>query len=74
MLTVGETVTNFVDSEIASIFYYELFAQGASLVPRNLCFVAPAGLAEYANSRNRSRVGQRCQSTLEGHQNARDSA
>ncbi|MDE2749204.1 MAG: N-6 DNA methylase [Chloroflexota bacterium] len=44
MLTVGETVTNFVDSEIASIFYYELFAQGASLVPRNLCFVRPPGL------------------------------
>ena len=44
MLTVGETVTNFVDPDIASIYYYELFAQGASLVPRNLCFVRPAGL------------------------------
>ena len=30
--------------EIASIYYYELFAQGASLVPRNLCFVRPPGL------------------------------
>ena len=43
-LTVGESITNFVDPEIRSIYYYELFAQGASLVPRNLCFVRPAGL------------------------------
>ena len=45
LLTVAETVTNFVDPRIRSIYYYELFAQGASLVPRNLCFVRPAGLA-----------------------------
>ena len=44
LLTIGETATSFVDPEIASIYYYELFAQGASLVPRNLCFVRPAGL------------------------------
>ncbi len=44
MLTAGDTVTNFVDPNIRSIYYYELFAQGASLVPRNLCFVRPAGL------------------------------
>ncbi|MCY3831656.1 MAG: N-6 DNA methylase [Chloroflexi bacterium] len=44
LLTVGETLTNFVDPEVASIYYYELFAQGASLVPRNLCFVRPPGL------------------------------
>ena len=44
LLTVDETITNFVDPNIASIYYYELFAQGASLVPRNLCFVRPAGL------------------------------
>lgn len=44
MLTVGETVTNFVDPNIASIYYYELFAQGASLVPRNLCFVRLTGV------------------------------
>ena len=44
LLTVGETETNFVDPNIRSIYYYELFAQGASLVPRNLCFVRPAGL------------------------------
>ena len=44
LLKVGDTVTNFVDPEIASIYYFELFAQGASLVPRNLCFVRPAGL------------------------------
>ena len=44
LLTVGETVTSFVDPKIACIYYYELFAQGASLVPRNLCFVRPAGL------------------------------
>lgn len=43
-LTVRESFTNFVDPEIRSIYYYELFAQGASLVPRNLCFVRPAGL------------------------------
>ena len=44
LLTVEETVTNFVDPEIRSVYYYELFVQGASLVPRNLCFVRPAGL------------------------------
>lgn len=44
LLAVGETATSFVDPEIACIYYYELFAQGASLVPRNLCFVRPAGL------------------------------
>ena len=44
LLTVGETATSFVDPNIACIYYYELFAQGASLVPRNLCFVRPAGL------------------------------
>ncbi len=44
LLTVGETATSFVDPDIACIYYYELFAQGASLVPRNLCFVRPAGL------------------------------
>ncbi len=45
MLSMEETVTNFVDPRIRSVYYYELFAQGASLVPRNLCFVRPAGLA-----------------------------
>ena len=44
MLTVSETVTNFADPNIASIYYYELFAQGASLVPRNLCFVRLTGV------------------------------
>ena len=44
LLRVDATVTNFVDPEIRCIYYYELFAQGASLVPRNLCFVRPAGL------------------------------
>ncbi len=44
LLTVGETLTNFVDPNIRSLYYYELFAQGASLVPRNLCFVRPARL------------------------------
>ena len=44
LLTAAETVTNFVDPKVRSIYYYELFAQGASLVPRNLCFVRPAGL------------------------------
>ena len=44
LLALDETLTDFIDPEIASIYYYELFAQGASLVPRNLCFVRPAGL------------------------------
>ncbi|MYD09727.1 MAG: N-6 DNA methylase [Chloroflexi bacterium] len=44
LLTVSESATNFVDPKVRSIYYYELFAQGASLVPRNLCFVRPAGL------------------------------
>ena len=44
LLSVGETATSFVDPKIRTIYYYELFAQGASLVPRNLCFVRPAGL------------------------------
>ena len=44
LLTAGETVTNFVDPKIACVYYYELFTQGASLVPRNLCFVHPPGL------------------------------
>ena len=43
-LTVGDKATSFVDDKIRCIYYYELFAQGASLVPRNLCFVRPAGL------------------------------
>jgi hypothetical protein len=44
LLKVDVAATNFVDSKIRCIYYYELFAQGASLVPRNLCFVRPAGL------------------------------
>ena len=44
LLTTDETVTNFVDPEIACIYYYELFAEGASLVPRNLCFVRLTGV------------------------------
>lgn len=44
MLTAGDTVTNFVDPKIRCIYYYELFAQGASLVPRNLCFVRLTGV------------------------------
>ena len=44
LLTVDKTLTNFVDPDIASIYYYELFAEGASLVPRNLCFVRLTGV------------------------------
>lgn len=44
LMTVGETVTNFVDPNIACIYYFELFAEGASLVPRNLCFVRLTGV------------------------------
>ncbi len=43
LLSVEESVTNFVDPKIRSIYYHELFAQGASLVPRNLCFVRHLG-------------------------------
>lgn len=42
-LRMQETLTRFVDSAVRSP-YYELFAQGASLVPRNLCFVRPTGI------------------------------
>ena len=48
-LTVEETSTSFVDDTIRCIYYYELFAQGASLVPRNLCFVRTAGLPTVPN-------------------------
>ena len=57
MLTAGETVTNFVDPEIASIYYYELFAQGRFPRPAQPLLRAPAGLAQYASCRNRSRAG-----------------
>ena len=43
-MAMTESLTNFVDDKVRCIYYYELFAQGASLVPRNLCFVRPAGL------------------------------
>lgn len=42
-LRMQETVTRFVDSSVRSP-YHERFAQGASLVPRNLCFVRPTGI------------------------------
>ena len=43
MLRVEEAITQFVDSDIRSP-YHKLFAAGASLIPRNLCFVRPSGL------------------------------
>lgn len=43
-LRVEDTVTRFVDSAVRSP-YHNLFAQGASLVPRNLCFVRTFGPA-----------------------------
>lgn len=43
VLSLSDTVTRFVDSDVRSP-YHELFAQGASLVPRNLCFVRPTGI------------------------------
>jgi hypothetical protein len=43
-LTRRETTVRFVDSDVRSPFYYERFNQGATLVPRNLCFVKPEGL------------------------------
>lgn len=42
-LRMQETVTRFVDSAVRSS-YHDLFTQGASLVPRNLCFVRPTGV------------------------------
>lgn len=33
----------FVDSDVRGSYYYERFRQGATLVPRNLCFVKPEG-------------------------------
>jgi type I restriction-modification system DNA methylase subunit len=33
----------FADSEIRSPYYYAKFINGATIVPRNLCFVAPEG-------------------------------
>ena len=37
--------THFVDSDIRSPYYYEHCFQGATLVPRTLCFVKPSGYA-----------------------------
>lgn len=42
LLRIEETVTDFVESGIRSL-YHGHFTQGASLVPRNLCFVRPVG-------------------------------
>ena len=39
------TRTHFVDSDIRSPHYHGQFFQGATLVPRNLCFVKPEGYA-----------------------------
>jgi len=44
-LTMETGSVRFVDSDIRSPHYYDLFFQGATLVPRNLIFVRPAGLA-----------------------------
>jgi hypothetical protein len=44
MLEVKTTKVQFPDSEVKSP-YYEVFLQGATLVPRNLCFVRPEGLS-----------------------------
>jgi len=37
----SESIVRFVDSDVRSPHYYDLFKQGATLVPRNLCFVKP---------------------------------
>jgi len=42
-LEISETKTRFVDSDIQSP-YFASFVVGASLFPRNLCFVRPAGI------------------------------
>jgi hypothetical protein len=36
-----QTTIRFVDSDVRSPYYYDRFKQGATLVPRNLCFVKP---------------------------------
>jgi hypothetical protein len=40
-LAKAETTIRFVDSNVRSPYYYARFKQGATLVPRNLCFVKP---------------------------------
>lgn len=40
-LTHSQTTLRFVDSEVRSPHYYDLFRKGADLIPRNLCFVKP---------------------------------
>ncbi len=40
-LTSAPSTVRFVDSDIRSPYYYERFVNGATLVPRNLCFVKP---------------------------------
>ena len=40
---ISDSTTRFVDTDIRSP-YYEKFAVGASMFPRNLCFVRPAGI------------------------------
>jgi methylase of polypeptide subunit release factors len=44
-LSSQNTKVNFVDSDVRSPYYYEQFFQGATLVPRNFCFVKPQGMA-----------------------------
>ncbi|MDX1992875.1 MAG: N-6 DNA methylase [bacterium] len=43
-LTARTTTVRFVDSDVRSPYYYERFLNGATLYPRNLCFVKPEGL------------------------------
>jgi len=45
MLTSKVETVKFVDSDVRSPYYYDRFQQGATLVPRNLCFVKPEGNA-----------------------------
>lgn len=42
LLTSAATTIHFVDSDVRSSWYYDQFFQGATLVPRNFCFVKPA--------------------------------
>ncbi len=41
ILKKRQGTVQFVDSEVRSSYYYDRFQQGATLVPRTLCFVKP---------------------------------
>jgi len=44
LMTTHKT-TSFADSLVRSPYYYKRFLNGATLYPRNLCFIKPRGLS-----------------------------